>query len=338
MKIIIEKNIPYIEGRLEAYATVQYLPNDEITTQTVADVDALIVRTRTRCNSGLLAGSRCQFIGTATIGTDHIDLPYCREHGIRVHNAPGCNAPAVAQYVISGIGHWMAHKDITVSSALTLGIVGVGHVGSIIARWAKEIGFRVLLNDPPRQLAEGSREYVGLERIAEEADIITFHTPMVKTGDFPTYHLADSRFLCSLRRCRLLINSARGAVVDNQALLRAMNDSQGNLDAIIDCWEHEPQISDELLKRAFIATPHIAGYSAEGKTRATAMVLEALAKDFHFDIEIPSVETPLRGAVNVTMRKVMESYNPHADTQSLRENPEMFERLRNTYNLRHEVE
>ena len=335
MKIIIEKNIPYINGVLEKYADVLYLPYSEITPETVKDADVLLVRTRTRCDEALLAGSCCKFIGTATIGTDHIDLDYCSTHGITVKNAPGCNAPAVAQYVLSGIGHWMKKEYIFNTSGLTLGVVGVGHVGSIVARWARDLGFKVLLNDPPLRRASGSADYVPLSKLMKDADIITFHTPLTRSGLDATYHLASRPFITALQNCRLLINCARGEVVDNEALAECMSDSPIT-DVIIDCWENEPELNPDLLDKAFVATPHIAGYSAEGKMRATAMLLEALAEHFGWNLDIPQVEAPLLGANEVSLDGIMSSYNPLEDTRALKASPEAFESLRNSYRLRKE--
>lgn len=336
MKIIVEKNIPYIQGILEKYAEVDYLSYQEITRAVVKDADVLLVRTRNVCNSELLEGSRCKFIGTATIGTDHIDLEYCREHGIMVKSAPGCNAPAVAQYVLSSIGHWLKKEYIFNTAGITLGVVGVGHVGSIVARWAKQLGFKVLLNDPPLRRAMGSADFVPLSKLMADADIITFHTPLVSTGIDATYHLASRPFINGLQNCRLLINSSRGAVVDNAALVEFMETSSLK-DVVIDCWEGEPEINRTLLEKAFIATPHIAGYSAEGKMRATAMILEALAEHFGWELEIPQIEAPKEGAAEVTLEGIMSSYNPLEDTKALKSAPEAFESLRNNYNFRLEV-
>ena len=334
-KFIIENHIPYIKGLLEPFAQVEYLPNEAITPEAVADADALIVRTRTRCNSDLLSGSRCSFIASATIGTDHIDLDYCHRQGITVCNAPGCNAPAVAQYVIATIGHLLESKGYA-AEVMTLGVVGVGHVGSIVARWAKETGLKVILNDPPRQRDESNFEGVSLDKVASDADIVTFHTPLTRTGADATYHLCDNSFINSLKKCKLLINSARGEITDNKALLSGL-ESRKIGEVAIDCWENEPRISNELLDKAFVATPHIAGYSIEGKQRATAMVLEAVKRHFGFDMAIPTINAPAKGAADVTIAKVMESYNPLDDTSRLKENPCAFEQLRNNYDLRHEV-
>ncbi len=332
MKIIVEANIPFIKGLLEEFGEVVYLPAPEIDAAAVKDADALFVRTRTRCNKDLLEGSRVAFIATATIGTDHIDLDYCRSKGITVANAPGCNAPAVAQYVFSVIGHYFAGKI----EGLTLGVVGVGHVGSIVARWGERLGMRVLRCDPPRQRAEGG-DFVDIRTIASEADVITFHTPLTREGEDATFHLADLQFLQSLSHCRLLINSARGSVVDNPALVTAL-DNHCLEAAAIDCWE-SPGINVELLKRVFYATPHIAGYSAEGKKRATAMALEAFER--HYGVTVngkPQVNAPLLGADVESIAQVVESYDPMVDTRRLKADPSAFEHLRNHYYLRPEVQ
>lgn len=332
MKIIIERNIPYIAGALERHGEVAYLPAGEITREAVADADALFVRTRTRCNADLLEGSRVSFIATATIGTDHIDLDYCRSRGITVVNAPGCNAPAVAQYVFAVIGSRFAGEDL---SKLRLGVVGVGNVGSIVARWGERLGMTVLRCDPPRARREGG-DFVDLRCIAEHADIITFHTPLNLSGIDATYHLADAKLLGGLSRCRLLINSSRGEVVDNAALAEAIGKTVES--AAIDCWEGEPAIDRNLLAKAFVATPHIAGYSSEGKKRATAMTLEAFARHFGVDVDaIPTIDAPARGADIDSIEQVTATYNPLVDTKLLRTSPDQFENLRNNYNLRHEV-
>lgn len=338
MKVLIESHIPYIKGLLEPYAQIEYLEPEQFTAQSVKDADALIIRTRTRCNEQLLQGSRCQFIGTATIGTDHIDLDYCRHNGIDVRNAAGCNAPAVAQYVLASVWQYMQSYYITQPGNLTIGIVGVGHVGSIVARFAQECGFQVLQCDPLRAQHEKSNVFCELSQLAEEADIITFHTPLTREGDYATYHICDEHFLGSLRKCKFLINSARGPIVQSEALVKYLRNN--DMQVAIDCWENEPNINSELLQRAFIATPHIAGYSAEGKMRGTSMIIQQLNEVFGWDAKPLSVNasTPTKGAVNVTLERIATSYNPLTDTIALKSHPDKFEDLRNHYNLRHEVE
>lgn len=332
MKIIVEKNIPYIKGLLESFGEVHYLPASAIDKEAVRDADALFVRTRTVCNECLLGGSKVKFIATATIGTDHIDLNYCRRSGIAVFNAPGCNAPAVAQYVFSVIAHTVG-LDV---KGKTLGVVGVGNVGKIIERWGALLGMKVLRCDPPRQRVEGG-DFVNLKTIAAEADIITFHTPLNMIGEDKTYHLADKKFFESLKKCELLINSSRGEVVDNQALIEAIKEGKMKYSAI-DCWENEPNISEELLDLVDIATPHIAGYSSEGKSRATAMALAAFEQ--HFGVSVtgkPEVIAPAEGADVTGMQQIADSYNPFIDTENLKKSPYEFEALRNNYDLRKEV-
>ena len=339
MKVLVESHIPYIKGLIEPYARVQYLEPDQFTAQSVADADAMLIRTRTRCNSALLDGSRCQFIGTATIGTDHIDLDYCRARGIAVCNAPGCNAPAVAEYVLATVAQHLAHNTTSLPQDITLGVVGVGHVGSIVARFARECGFRVLLCDPPRAAREPGNRFTSLQQIAAEANIITFHTPLISGGEHPTLHMVNKQLLGELRHCSLLINSARGPVVNTADLLEHLR-LNPQMQVAVDCWEGEPHISAQLLQRAFVATPHIAGYSAEGKTRGTAMVIDRLNAHFGWNIQAKAVAscTPTAGAVNVTLDRIALSYNPLDDTMRLRNNPQDFEAQRNHYALRHEVE
>lgn len=336
MKIIIENHIPYIAGRLEAVAQVEYRSPEEFTPAVVRDADVLLVRTRTRCDASLLQGSRVQWIGTATIGTDHIDLNYCSRAGIIVANAPGCNAPAVAQYVHAAVGHWMQARGLTTTTGLTMGVVGVGHVGSIVARWARQLGFEVLQCDPPRAEREGSVQFVSLDELVTRSHIITLHTPLTATGRHATRHMVDAALLQRACSCRLLINAARGPITDTTALLTAP------CDLVIDCWEGEPHLSLPLLERAFVATPHIAGYSREGKMRATAMLLEALNRHFGWQVSVPKVDTPADGAAHVTLQRIMASYDPLADTAALRTATAgnvatRFEQLRNNYPLRHEL-
>ncbi len=336
MKIVVEKNIPFIKGLLEPYAEVVYLNPEEIDARAMADADALVTRTRTKCDETLLKGSKCRFIATATIGTDHIDLDYCRRNGITVANAPGCNAPAVAQYVLSSVLYMMRKRgDSRPLNSLTLGIVGVGHVGSIVAEWASSLGMKVLLCDPPRADREGSERFVSLEEIAQMADVVTFHTPMTYDGKYPTFHLADAEFFNRLKRSPMLINSARGPVVDNCLLANAVTEGKVR-DIAIDCWEGEPDISRRLLDLALVATPHIAGYSRQGKIRATAMAVEALCHHFNLPTVSPSEPVPSDIVHNPDAELIAQSYSPKADTNALRQSPEKFEILRNKYAYRDE--
>lgn len=311
MKIVVESHIPFISGILEtAGHNVVYLPPEAITPDAVKESDALIVRTRTRCDAALLDGSKVKHIATATIGTDHIDLSYCEQCGIKVSNAPGCNAPAVAQYVLSTIAALRPNRPV-------IGIVGVGHVGSIVARWAAANGFPTMLCDPPLGLP------ATLDELAAKADVITFHTPL----DSTTFHIADKRFFASCKRKPLIINAARGAVVNTADLIEALHNGSVS-DAAIDCWENEPEINRELLNLAKVATPHIAGYSVQGKRRATAMAVKAVDPTIDLPID-PVADAP-------SLAEITTSYNPLIDTEKLRNSPTAFEELRNHYDYRSE--
>lgn len=332
IRIAVDKNVPYIAGLLDPYAEVSYLAPEDITPEVMRNIDGLITRTRTRCNAELLAKSPCKIIATATIGTDHIDTSYCSARSIVVANAPGCNAPAVAQYVFGAL---MATVNRPLVSQ-TIGIVGAGHVGSIVARWAEGLGMKVMRCDPPRERAGDEGPWYSLADLARHADIITFHTPLTHDGPDATYHLADEAFVGSLRRAPIIINSARGPVTDTAALIAGRRSGAiGGL--IIDCWEGEPAIDAELLALADIATPHIAGYSAEGKVRASQAALDAITTFFMLPrITVPQ-PLPPAPARHVTLRGIVDSYNPAADSAALKEAPASFEQLRNGYKLRHEA-
>lgn len=336
MKVIVDNKIPYIREALAELADeVVYLPGKAFTPDIVRDADALITRTRTLCNRDLLAGSKVQFIGTATIGFDHIDTAYCKEAGITWSNCPGCNAGAVEQYIHSVLLLLQQEKGLKLKNAC-IGIVGVGHVGSRIKQLAERLGMKVLLNDPPRE-AQGESGFTDLQTLAQCCDVITFHTPLVKQGDFPTFHLADESFFASLQRQPYIINTSRGEVIDENALRGALN--KGLIkDAVIDVWEHEPNIALDLLNRIFIGTPHIAGYSADGKANATRMTLEAFCKFFgkemKFTILPPDMPHPPFNS-NEDIRQ-LQIYDPRRDCTELRNHPGLFEQLRGDYPLRRE--
>ena len=323
MKVIVDNKIPYIKEAINRIADeVVFLPGADFTKEAVKDADALIVRTRTRCNRELLEGTQVKFIATATIGYDHIDTEYCREAGITWTNCPGCNAGSVEQYVRSVLGLLQRKKGLDLKNA-TIGVVGVGHVGSRVARTAKLLGMRVLLNDPPRA-DKGETGFVDLDTIARECDVITFHTPLIQEGIYRTYHLVDKDFLFSLKRAPYLINSSRGEVVDTASLLASL--AAGKVkDVVIDTWENEPLISRDLLEAAFLATPHIAGYSADGKANATRMSLEALCRFFGMEVEFEI--TPPEGP---------SDYDPTRDSEWLKADPEKFEWFRGNYPIRRE--
>lgn len=333
MKIIVDRNIPFIEKPLSQIGETLMLPASSITPEVMADCDILITRTRTRCDSSLLSGSRCRFIATATIGTDHIDLDYCHKHDITVANAPGCNAPAVAQWALAAIKTHLG--DRRKLSDLTFGVIGAGHVGSILIRWARGLGMKVLVNDPPLQLTSPEAYgYSSLEEIARECDVISVHTPLTKSGDYPTYHLIGRDFVSALERKPLLLNAARGPVTDTAVLIEGLD--SGKIGAVgIDCWENEPDIDRTLLGKALVATPHIAGYSRQGKIRATQMALDALSDYLKLPTPLKA-DAPGLTPVPQTVTESGISYDILADTQALRNSPTLFESQRNNYRLREE--
>ena len=338
MKAVIDEKIPYLRDALEAMGIeVVALPGSAIGRGDLADAQALFVRTRTRCDGALLAGTPVRFIGTATIGYDHIDAAYCGENGICWTNAAGCNAGAVLQYVQSVVYSWSRDNDCDLAG-LTLGVVGLGEIGSRVAAWAVGVGMNVLANDPPKADA-GRGGLVSLKTVAEECDIITFHPTLNVDGKYRSFHLAGEEFFASLKRCRLLVNASRGAVVDNVALLAAVE--QGKVESVaLDVWEDEPDVMLPLLYKAYIATPHIAGYSAEGKLNATAIVLREFVRYMNYDGKVPCLglaapEVPLVKAAS-ERDALLSIYSPLEDTRVLKASPADFESLRNNYRLRRE--
>ncbi|MBR1687566.1 MAG: 4-phosphoerythronate dehydrogenase [Prevotella sp.] len=330
MKIVVDDKIPYIRATIEELADeVVYRPGSDIGPDDVRDADALIVRTRTRCDERLLRGSRVQFVATATIGFDHIDADYMQRAGIEWMSCPGCNAGSVAQYVESVLLLLEQEKGITLGER-TLGIVGCGHVGSRVRAVADRLGMRCLVCDPPL----GEADFVPMDTIEREADIITFHVPLTHSGPYATHHLADDAFFHRLSRVPIIINTSRGGVVDNAALLQAMD--SGLVDEVVlDVWEGEPQLNRELLRRVFIGTPHIAGYSADGKVNADNMVIRGLCRHFGLDCPPEIVPPSLPADFHFTGHP-LELYNPADDSQRLKSHPESFESLRGDYPLRRE--
>ena len=347
MKIIIDNKIPYIKGALEAFAEVIYLPGSKTTPESVVDADALVTRTRTLCNESLLKNSKVRMIATATIGYDHIDTEYCDKAGIKWTNAPGCNAKSVEQYIASALFAWALRYRIKLREK-TIGIVGAGNVGSKVASFCEILGMKVLVNDPPRERVEGPEGFVSLQTIREEADIITFHVPLSMDGQDATYHMVDETFLTGLRRKPLLINSCRGEVFDTQAVKAAYRkDTISGL--VIDCWENEPELDRELLEMCFLATPHIAGYSKDGKANGTMMSVRAISRFFHLgidnwqpgNIEMPDntlldINGSRRDDESIMAEAVLSTYNIENDDENLRSNPEAFEKWREEYPVRRE--
>ncbi|MFV0313179.1 MAG: 4-phosphoerythronate dehydrogenase PdxB [Dysgonomonas sp.] len=346
MKIIADKNIPYLKGIVEHFGDVIYLDGSAFTQDTIKDADTLIVRTVTHFGESILKDSNVKLICSATIGYDHIDTAYCDAHGIIWKNAPGCNSGSVMQYVVSSLITIARKKGFDLRDK-TIGIVGVGNVGKKVAKACEILGMKVLLNDPPRQDQEKNSDFVNLQAIMNEADIITFHTPLIKEGKYKTYHLADKEFFSLLRRKPVIINSARGGIIDTSAIKDAIKENKIS-GAIIDCWENEPRIDLEYLDLVDIATPHIAGYSADGKANATRMSLESIADFYGLDKQpVSLVKEPAPVSPVIDMNRypksenriyeaILDTYNPLDDFAPLKAFPDTFKELRNGYPLRRE--
>jgi erythronate-4-phosphate dehydrogenase len=332
----------------------------------VRDADILAVRSTTAVNAGLLDGSRVRFVGTATIGTDHLDLDYLERAGIRWCHAPGCNANSVSEYIVACL-LCLGRRHGFGLEGKTIGVVGVGNVGSRVVQKARALGLRVLQNDPPRERA-GDREresgvghlepgpFVSLDRILAEADIITLHVPLTREGPDATTHLADAAFFRGARRGVIFIDAARGAIVDSDALLRAMDDG-AVAHAVLDTWEHEPQYRRDMLDRVDLGTPHIAGHSFEGKVNGTVMVYREACRFLHVPPTwspesllpaplVPEIALDAGGraeeeALETIVRRV---YDVEADDRLFRagsvpddrQRAEIFDRLRREYPVRRE--
>lgn len=341
LKIVADKAIPFLEGVFDPYADMTYLSGDKIGPEDVRDADVLMVRTRTKCNADLLEGSKVKFIATATIGTDHIDFPYCDSKGIVVRNAPGCNAGGVMEYVFSALYGLASRKSISLQGD-TIGIIGVGHVGSLIERMGRALGFKILKCDPPRAEAEGSFGFCDLEYLLQNSQIVTLHVPLDET----TRGMANSEFFSLMQPGAFFINAARGEVVCDDALKAAIP-KLGPV--IIDTWNHEPDIDLDLMDKVAIATPHIAGYSYQGKQNGTAAAVRAVAH--YFGITelyefFPKTDLPENEAVKLDLKDLNQgeiasvlqyNYPIFTDDFMLRLNPENFDKLRSEYNYRREV-
>ena len=348
MKIVCDNKIPFIRGVFEPWAEVVYLPGAETTPAVVRDADAVVTRTRTRCDAALLAGSSVRVVASATIGYDHIDTAWCEAHGILWRNAPGCNSSSVKQY-IAAVLCTLARRHGLRLDALTLGVVGVGNVASKVAEAAALLGMRVLLCDPPRARAEGAEGFVDLDTLVAQSDIVTLHVPLSREGEDATWHLFDEARLAAMRPDQFLINSSRGPVVDGAAL-RAALQAKALRGAVLDVWEGEPEPDRALMALLDIATPHIAGYSADGKANGTRMSVRMVAAVLGLPLadwrpaDIPAPAQPLEFSLDasgksrqeVLSEAILHTYDILADDRALRAHPERFEQLRGDYPVRRE--
>ncbi len=282
MRIIADRNMPFAKEAFETLGETRMRDGRAITPADVRDADALVIRSTTRVDAALLAGSRVRFVGTATIGTDHLDIPLLEARGIRWCFAPGCNANSVSEYVIAALLHLATTHGVPLAGQ-TIGIIGAGNVGTRVASLVAALGMRVLLNDPPRQRQAlqddpaAARTFVELDELLADARLVTLHVPMTRSGPDRTLHLADADFFARMRPGAIFINAARGAVTDTPALIQALRSGR-IAHAVLDTWEGEPAFNRELLDLASIGTPHIAGHSFEGKVAGTVKVYQALCR------------------------------------------------------------
>ncbi len=283
IKIIADSKIPFLRGVLEKFAEISYIDPIHITNEIVKDANALIVRTRTKCDAKLLENSSVKFIATTTIGFDHIDTAFCESKGIKWINAPGCNSSSVQQYIASALLSMAKQHDIQLNK-MTIGIIGVGNVGSKIEKLANILGMNVLLNDPPRERNEGKTEFVCLEELIRDSDIITLHVPLNMNGLDKTFHMFDQTLFEIFNTEKILINTSRGEVISTNGLKNTIKQKKITK-CILDVWENEPNIDKELLELVDLATPHIAGYSIEGKANGIAACVNALNDHFNLGLE-----------------------------------------------------
>lgn len=357
MKIICATNMPLAEEAFGRLGTVEVLSPAEMTAERVREADILAVRSTVKINRELLEGSKVRFAGTATIGTDHMDIPWLEQAGIRWCSAAGCNANSVAEYIVAAILKLALKRRVSLNNKV-LAVVGVGNVGKLVAVKVGALGLRVMLNDPPRFEVEKDPALLPLDEILSKADIVSLHVPLTKEQPYPTYHLADAQFFAKLKPGAVFINAARGAVVDSDALLAALDSGQVS-DIVLDTWEGEPVYRPDVLRRVALATPHIAGHSYEGKVMGTVMVFRAvcnflgIAPEWNYEnlMLTPSVPeivlNPLSKGTSEEMLLegiVRQIYDIEQDDHRMRQTADLpdseraraFERLRQNYPVRRE--
>jgi len=340
IRILIDEEIPFVKGVFEPYADVVYLSSKEIDSAAVKDADALIVRSRTTCNPSLLEGSKVKFIATDTIITTHIDFDYCNRKGIVVRNASGCNAGGVMNYVFSALYGVASRKAIKLDG-YTIGVIGAGNVGSRVIMTGRKLGFNVLVNDPVKMKEEGPDGYCKLDYLLENSDVVTMHVQLDET----TAGMAGEKFFDKMKYGSIFINSSNGALVDEDALKKAIPKLGA---VIIDTWAHEPYIDMELLDMVDLATPHIAGYSYQGKQNGTSTCVRTLARFFGLsdlyeffpvaDIkELEAIKLDLKGKTQGEITSVLQyNYPVFTDDFMFRMAPDSFEYMRSCYKYRRE--
>ena len=346
MLIVADDRIPFLKGALEPFAEMKYLPGASIGPGDLKNADGLIVRTRTKVNEALLKGSNVKAVVSATIGTDHLDIPWLEANDIAWANAPGCNSGSVKQYIASVFAN--LELNYYPLRGKTLGIVGVGNVGSKVAKVGEAFGMRILLNDPPRAAAEPDFPNVDLNVLLQMSDVVTFHVPLTREGAYATYNLLNDTTLLMMKRGGVLINSSRGEVVEQRVLMKGI--SSGLIErAVLDVWEEEPDISRDLQERLMLGTPHIAGYSVDGKANGTSAAVRFMSQQFGLGLdgwspsELPVFDdmclSPSDEVEQLNLKLaqlVISTYNVADDAQKLFEHPEKFEELRGNYPVRRE--
>ena len=351
MRILADENIPMLEV-FARHGQLRRVAGRSLDRAVLADAEALLVRSVTQVDQALLAGSQVKFVGTCTIGTDHLDLQYLTQQGIGWASAPGCNARGVVDYVLGAL-LTLAERDGVDLSKRCYGVVGAGQVGQRLVQVLRGLGWQVLVCDPPRQQAEGG-DYVDLATVLERCDVVSLHTPLTQQGEHPTFHLLGAEQLQSLQQGSWLINASRGAVVDNQALKQLLT-QRHDLRVALDVWEGEPQVDAELAQRCDIASAHIAGYSLDGKIRGTSQIYQAFCQHFALAdsaaIEFPAqtllamelaAHTPVEEARRVICRAV---YDPRSDDAAFRLSLQgdaltrraAFDQVRKNYPVRREI-
>ena len=351
MRILADENIPMLEV-FARHGQLRRVAGRSLDRAVLADAEVLLVRSVTQVDQALLAGSQVKFVGTCTIGTDHLDLQYLTQQGIGWASAPGCNARGVVDYVLGAL-LTLAERDGVDLSKRCYGVVGAGQVGQRLVQVLRGLGWQVLVCDPPRQQAEGG-DYVDLATVLERCDVVSLHTPLTQQGEHPTFHLLGAEQLQSLQQGSWLINASRGAVVDNQALKQLLT-QRHDLRVALDVWEGEPQVDAELAQRCDIASAHIAGYSLDGKIRGTSQIYQAFCQHFALAdsaaIEFPgqsllamelAAHTPVEEALRVICRAV---YDPRSDDAAFRLSLQgdaltrraAFDQVRKNYPVRREI-
>ncbi|MDR2064888.1 MAG: 4-phosphoerythronate dehydrogenase [Prevotellaceae bacterium] len=344
MKIVIDSKIPFINGIFEPFADVVYKAGTEISNADLTDADALVIRTRTVCNAKMLENTGVKLIASATVGFDHIDADFCSRNNIAWTNAAGCNSLAVAQYVLAALLQISLKCNIKPEKTTT-GIIGVGNVGKKVENICRSLGMNVLLCDAPRKKNENNTSFADIVETVENADIVTLHVPLNYDGEYKTFHLFDTEMF-EMMKAKILINTSRGEIIETGALKSAITHRKIDF-TVIDVWENEPEIDKNLLSLVDIATPHIAGYSLEGKAAGTEMAVRAVSKFFNFGLDnwqvnLPEIEKQIiidctdKSTVRILQDAVKQIYDITCDSDLLKCDADGFETMRSAYGLRRE--